>query len=112
MRTTINALVGRRGGACDDDALDTLLDDMRKLLADTRALLELELEQLKDHEFDPSDDKRTKSLKDFVAQLQRLLGQILDAQAKAAAHAVEARASLDLEAARAEILGRLARLVV
>jgi len=83
---------------------------MRGLLADTEALLELELERLRAEEFDETDKTRLKELSDFVGKLQKLLRDILDTQAKVAEHRQFDAIALNLEAAREEVLSRLARL--
>ena len=108
MRTTINTLVDRRGGAYSESDLTETLTRARKLLADTSAFLELEIDRLCDVEIDDEPDQ-VKRMKDLVAQVQKGLQTVLDLEAK---HGIrrEAEHALNLEDARNEILRRLARL--
>ena len=111
MRTTINERVGRRGGACSKEDIENVLQDARRLLADANALLQLEIEKLFATEFEDTDEKRIKDLNTLVQQAQTALGRVLDLQAKTGVRLETGVSALDLEAAKDEILSRLARYV-
>lgn len=109
MRTTINDLVDRRGGAYSTEDLEQVVGRARRLLADTSALLELEIDRLFDTEIE-HDDKRIRAITDLIRQVQKAMQTVTEIEAKAGI-AGPRRHDLDLEAAREEILRRLARLV-
>ncbi len=110
MRTTIDAKVGRRGGAYSVEELENVLNRARKLLADLSAVLELEIDRLFGIEFDENDTEREKQIKTLIGQAQRAWQTVLDLEAKYGLSPYDNRTELDLEAARAEILERLGRL--
>ena len=111
MSTTINALVDRRGGAYTAEELQDVLNRARRILADTSALLELEIERLFETEVDVSDDEHLKRIKGLITQTQKGVQQILDIEAKAGLSVLVGGSALDLDKAREEILRRIARLV-
>jgi len=108
VRTTINTLVDRRGGAYSESALNETLTRARKLLADTSAFLELEIDRLYEVEIE-DEPGRIKQVKDLIAQVQKCMQTVLDLEVK---HGLkrDAADALNLEDARNEILRRLARL--
>ncbi len=108
MRTTINELVDRRGGAYSEKDLTETLTRARKLLADTSAFLELETDRLYEVEIE-DEPGRIKQVRDLIAQVQKCMQTVLDLEIK---HGVrrEADGALNLEDARDEILRRLARI--
>lgn len=115
MRTTIDAKVGRRGGAYSVEELENTLNRARKALADTTAVLELEKERLFGAQIDPKSLKgedaiRYKAILGLLAQVQKAIQTVLDIEIKYGISPFEARQHLDLEAARAEILERIRRL--
>ena len=110
MGTTINDLVDRRGGAYRVEELEDVLNRARRLLADISALLELEIERLFDTEIEPDDRVRIDNATDMIRQTQKAMATILEIEAKAGLSAMADRNAMDLEAARDEILRRLARL--
>ena len=81
MSTTINTLVDRRGGAYTAEELQDVLNRARRILADTSALLELEIERLFATEVDVSDDEQLKRIKGLITQTQKGVQQILDIEA-------------------------------
>ena len=108
MRTTINDQVDRRGGAYEEQELEEILFKTRKILADTSAFLELKIDQLFETEFDKDDKEHANAVKSLIQQLQAAWRQVLDMQAKTGC--TGQGAAINLEAARAEIESRLARL--
>ena len=110
VRTTIDAKVGRRGGAYSVEELENVLNRARKLLADLSAVLELEIDRLFGIEFDENDTDREKQIKTLIGQAQRAWQTVIDLEAKYGLSPYDGRSELDLEAARAEILERLGRL--
>lgn len=111
MRTTINALVDRRGGAYSAEELQDVLNRARRILADTSALLEHEIERLFETEIDVSDEEQMKRIKNLIAQTQKCVQQVLDIEAEAGLSVTDSSNSLDLDEAREEITRRIARLV-
>ena len=111
MSTTINALIDRRGGTCSTEELQDVLNRARRILADTSALLELEIERLFETEIEVSDDEQMKRIKNLIAQAQKGVQQVLDIEAKAGLTVPVGGSALDLERAREEIMRRIARLV-
>ncbi|MEM9138858.1 MAG: hypothetical protein AAGB15_03430 [Pseudomonadota bacterium] len=93
-----------------DEELTETLKRARKILADTSALLELEIDKLFDTEVEEDDKARIKDMKSMIQHLQHCWRQVLDIEAKSGLTAAGGYKPLDLEAARDEILGRLARL--
>ena len=109
MSTTINELVDRRGGAYSAEELENVLNRARKILADTAALLDLEIERFFAEEVDESDEKRLKRLRELIAQTQKGMQQILDIEMKSGLTLLVGGRELDLDHAREEILRRIAR---
>ena len=109
MRTTINA-VDRRGDAHSIERLEAVLIDARRLLADTRAALELQIERLKDGPLDDDAQAQLKGFETLLAQARKATTSVIDLEAKVCVHSLSLGPPLDLEAARYEILSRLARL--
>lgn len=110
MRTTIDAKVGRRGGAYSVEELETVLDRARKLLADISALLELEVDRLFGVELGEDEGVRLKAVTDLIRQTQKAMAMVMEIEVKYGLSSFEARAELDLEAAREEILERFRRI--
>lgn len=111
MRTTINDLVDRRGGAYSVEDLETILNRARKLLADTSALLELEIDELFALEFDLAErEKHVGEVTKMIKQVQKLMITVMDIEAKAGLSPEPGHAVINLEEARDEILRRLTRL--
>lgn len=108
MRTTTNE-VGRRGGAHSHEDAEDILENARTILADISAFLKSRRERLKGALADTEDEAEMKDLEDKLMQTQKSWRLVLDLQAKAGRACAHAPA-MDLEQARAEILGRLARL--
>ena len=109
VRTTIDAKVGRRGGAYSVEELENTLNRARKLLADVSAVLELEIDRLFGVEFDEDDKEREKQVKALIAQTQKAWQTVIDLEAKYGLSPYDKQPELDLEAARAEILERIGR---
>lgn len=112
VRTTINKCVDRRGGARDDHDLKALSERARKLLADTSAMLELELERLFDEEIDLEDRVRLKEVSEGIRQTQKVLTMVLEIEARTGLSSLDESSALNLDEARDEILRRLARLAL
>lgn len=110
MRTTINDLVGRQDGVYASKDLEVLMAKARKLLADTSALLELEIDRLFDVEAEAEDPDRIKTVRGLIAQTQKAMQMVLEIEAKAGLGKRD-QSVLDLEAAREEIIRRFDRLV-
>ncbi len=111
MRTTINERVGRRGDARVHEEAEGLLNAARKLLADTSAMLELELDRLFEIEVDDTDKDRIKQINELIRSTQKAMQTVLDIELKYGLDVPGlGDGEIDLEAAREEILGRLARL--
>lgn len=110
VRTTIDAEVGRRGGAYSVEDLENTLNQARKLLADTMALLELENERFFKTELDKDDKAHLDQVMDLIKRVQKAMQTVIDIELKHGLAPFDARQQLDLEAARAEILERLRRL--
>ena len=112
VSTTINDLVDRRGGAYTAEELENVLNRARKILADTAALLELEIERYFDAEVEAKDEDRLNRIRKLITDTQKGMQQILDIELKSGlAHLVGGR-EMDLDRAREEILRRIARLTV
>lgn len=110
MRTTINS-VDRRGDAYSIEHLEDVLIEARRILADTRAVLELEIEKLDDGDLDEKAEERLKNLKTTLGEARRSTTMVLELEAKLCVHALSLGPAIDLEAAREEILSRFARYV-
>jgi hypothetical protein len=110
VRTTIDEQVGRRGGAYSVEDLENTLNQARKLLADTMALLELENERFFKTEFDKDDKDHLDTVMDLIKRVQKAMQSVIDMELKYGLSPFDARQQLDLEAARAEILERFRRL--
>lgn len=110
MRTTINDLVDRRGGAYVDQGTNDVLSRARKILADATVLLELEIDRLFALESDPDDTKRLQSISDLIRQTQRAMTMVLQFEATTDAAPQGDDATLDLGAAHDEIMRRLDRI--
>lgn len=111
MRTTINDLVGRRGGASSVDETKDVLDRARELLADITSMLQLETERYFRLEFDTRSRPDLEQIQRLIAQTQKAMQTVLDLEIRTGLARPAGDAKLDLEEARAEILGRLSRLV-
>lgn len=101
---------GREELTCADKAAaHAVLARARKLFADLAEALEAEIHRLRaEHQ---EDDGPIKTVTDLIQRNQKALQTVLDIEAKLLGRAAEAP-QLDLEAARAEIARRLARLAV
>lgn len=86
------------------------MQSARKLLADTCVLLELQIEKLTDAKTDVDDRVQAQSLEDLITKFRKSLTLALDIRGKALAAGFSDKPELNLEAARAEIESRLARL--
>lgn len=109
MRTTIDAKVGRRGGAYSVEEMENVLNRARRLLADTMALLELENERFWKTELDSDEKAHLDTVMDLIKRVQRAMATVVEIETKYGLSPYEARANLDLEAAREEILERFRR---
>ena len=110
MSTTINDIVDRRGGAYSAEELENVLNRARKILADTAALLELEIERYFAEDVEETDEKRMKRLRELITQTQKGMQQILDIETKTGLAFLVGGRELDLDHAREEILRRLAKI--
>ena len=110
MGTTIDAKVGRRGGAYSVEELENILNQARKILADTMAVLELENEKFLKAELKQDDKVHLDEVMKMVKLTQQTMQTVTAIEDKYGLSAMEARQHLDLEAARAEILERIRRL--
>ena len=108
MRTTIND-VDRRGGAHSTEDFNEILENACRILADTSAYLELKVEELLKIEAGTESAEDRKLLESQIKQTHAAWRQVLDIQAKSK-RSTAYHPPLDMEAAREEILGRLARL--
>lgn len=111
MSTTINDLVDRRWGAHSAEELENVLNRARSILADTTALLDLEVERLFESNLEEADTRRLKTLQAMILQTQKGMQQIIDIEKKAGLRDTGTGSELDLEKAREEILRRIARLI-
>ena len=109
MSTTINERVGRRGGAYSAEELEDVLNRARKILADTTALLDLEIERYFDEEVEDKEEERIKRIQGLITQTQKGMQQIMDIELKTGLTQAAER-ELNLDDARREILRRIARL--
>lgn len=112
MSATINELVDRRGGAYSAEELEDVLNRARKILADTTALLDLEIERYFGEEIEETDEKRLTHIKSLITQTQKAMQQMLDIETKADLALLVGGRELDLDHAREEILRRIARITV
>ena len=111
MKTTIDACVGRRDNGCTEESVEETLDSARRILADVSSVLETEVERLFHAEVDSVDEARIRTVMDLIKQTQAAVLRVLDIRQKLGADpAHPEHRTLDLEAARAEIASRLARL--
>ena len=111
MSTTINELVDRRGGAYSAEELENVLNRARKILADTAALLELEIENYFDEAIEEDEEKRLTRIKGLITSTQKGMQQILDIELKSGLALQVGGRELDLDHAREEILRRIARII-
>ena len=111
MRTTITPEGDRRGGVLEDRDHDQILDDARVILADLSTLLKEHIADLKQLRSEELDAGIRKDIDDQMRAFSKSLSQVLDMEAKTTNRAGLTPA-LDLEAARAEIQGRLDRLAL
>ena len=109
MRTTINETVGRRGDAYSADDLEQVVENARKILADASAFLELRIEQLSDMPYEADDTEAYKAFEKQLNEVRNTWRTVLETQTKMGL-SFTGGPPMDLEAAREEILGRLARL--
>ena len=112
VSTTINDIVDRRGGAYSAEELGDVLNRARKILADTTALLDLEIERYFGEEIEETDEKRLTHIKSLITQTQKAMQQMLDIETKADLALLVGGRELDLDHAREEILRRIARITV
>ncbi len=110
MGTTIDAKVGRRGGAYSVEELENTLNRARRLLADTMALLELENEKFFKTELEDDEKAHLDEVVKLIKQTQRAMQTVLDIEVKYGLSPLESGQQLDLEAAREEILERFDRI--
>lgn len=114
MRTTIDALVGRRGDVCDAETVEETLESARKIFADVSHVLKSEIERLYAMEIDPDDAaerERIKTIQDLIKQNQSALRTVLEMRNRLGHNtAEEKQRMIDLEAAREEIMRRIDRL--
>jgi len=108
VRTTTTD--GRRGDADIVEGLKEVIQSLQKLLADSCALLELRIEKLTDAQSEAKDSAEEKAYDDVINNAKRRLQQTLDVRTKALAAGLGEQPLFDREAAKDEILRRLARL--
>jgi hypothetical protein len=93
------------------ESVEETLESARRVFADVSRFLETEIDQLFRAEIDPEDEKRLSAVLDLIKQNQQALLKVLDMRHKLGRETeTECRQFIDLEAARAEIDRRLARL--
>ena len=112
MGTTINDLVDRQGGAYSEEELVNVLNQARKILADTCVLLDLEIETHFATDLEQLDEDKLKRLKSLIQQIQKGMQQILDVEIKTGLTLKVGGRDMDVEEAREEILRRIARIAV
>lgn len=110
MGTTLNDELARIGSDRGTGDLEQTLDHAHRSLADTIALLDLEIEALWTNEPDVEDIKRYDKLRALVREANRVKAQVIEIQAKVGLENLDEKTALNLEDARDEILRRLARL--
>lgn len=111
MRTTIGDIAGRRGDACAEASVEETLAKARKLFADVAAFLELEMDRLWGTEIEREEEDRLRAMRALIVENQKAMRTVLEIEAKLGCETARREAhKLDLEAARAEIERRLARL--
>lgn len=110
MGTTLNDELARIGSDREAGDLDKTLDHAHRSLADTIALLDLEIEDLWKNQADVDDIKRYDKLRALVREANRVKAQVVEIQAKVGLENLDEKTALNLETARDEILRRLARL--
>ena len=93
-----------------EEELETVLTRARRLLADISAALELESDRLFNEQFEETDEDRLKALKTLIAQTQKAWQTVIDLETRLGLSPLATEPKLDMEAARDEILRRLARL--
>ena len=112
MRTTINDLIGRKGGDCGKDELERVLTRARRILADVSAFTELELDRLMAAEIETEDEERVEKIQKLIAETRKTMSMVVDLEAKVGLSLANRPGEIvDLEEARAEILDRLSSLV-
>ncbi|MEM1161915.1 MAG: hypothetical protein AAGJ28_13355 [Pseudomonadota bacterium] len=111
MRPTTTEKVDRRGGAYGTKDLEQTLDDARQLLGDSHALLQLENDRLFDEARAEDDRVRADKLSDQIGRVNKAIERIIEFDVKSGLNVLGERDAMNLEAARDEILGRLARII-
>jgi len=111
VTTTIDPRKGRHPSRREGRDVDDTLASARRIFADVSAFLELEIDRLFAVDVDPVDENRLKTVLDLIRQNQQALLKVLEMRQKLGRElAPDCRQMIDLEAARAEIESRLARL--
>lgn len=109
MGTTISDSVDRQGGACSKAELEDVLAKTRRVLADVSTKLEAEIDRLDFAIEGEKDDKRQTALKEMSESARKTFRTVVDIEAKLGLSLYrEGPETLDLEAARVEILDKLA----
>ena len=110
MRTNLNAEIAAIGSDRDAGDVEKTMGRFLSSLADTAALLDLEVEELWKTGTDSADPKRYEQLKGLIREANKLKAQIAEIEAKSGTDKLDETNAMNLEAARAEILRRFARL--
>ena len=106
---TLKEELERIGGSRDANDVEQTLEHVHRTLADTVALLDLEIEVLWNHEADVDDTRRYEKVKALIREAHKVKSQIADI-GKTSNKDEDEKSALNLEEARAEILRRLARI--
>lgn len=110
MRTTTET--GRRGDVLDAEEYKDASNQARILLALANTEFRNELAKYREAESKAEDPADVKPLQAKVAEIKKLLTLVIDTRLKAITAGVSDKVDLDLEAAKDEVLRRLARLSV
>ena len=110
MTTMIDPRKGRRDASGPEQDLEETLASARRIFADVAAFLELEIDRLFALDVDEDAGRLTRVM-DLIRQNQQALIKVLEMRHRLGREtARECHQMIDLEAARAEIESRLARL--
>lgn len=110
MRTNLNEEVAAIGSDRDAGDLEKTLGRFLSSLADTAALLDLEVEELWKAGTNSAEPKRYEQLKGLIREANKLKAQIAEIEAKSGSDKLDESQAMNLEDARAEIMRRFARL--
>ena len=109
MGKSTNEVTGRSGDEHVEDSQQKVLENARRVLADASEFLEDRVDTLREMKAGSEDSRTVKGLKDRIIELNAAWRTLLEVQSKTDATMPDS-AILDLEAARAEIERRLARI--